>query len=224
MRRALGTNALSLVFLAFFMLALAGQAVAGWQDFNNEASAHDDATISLSRYLVSSSYGNAILENWQSEYLQFTLYILLTVWLVQRGSPESKEPGEEGTESDAEQRVGRHARSDSPSWAHARGLRLWLYANSLVLVMATIWLASWFGQSVTGWTEYNDDQRAHDEPVVGWAAYLGSARFWESTLQNWQSEFLAVGSMVVFSIYLRQRGSPESKPVGAPHSATGVEG
>jgi hypothetical protein len=224
MRRALGTNALSLVFLAFFVLALSGQAVAGWQDFNNEASAHDEATISLGRYLVSSSFGNAILENWQSEYLQFTLYILLTVWLVQRGSPESKKPGEEGTESDAQQRVGRHARSDSPSWARARGLRLWLYANSLVLVMATMWLASWFGQSVTGWTEYNDDQRAHDEPAVGWAAYLGSARFWESTLQNWQSEFLAVGSMVVFSIYLRQRGSPESKPVGAPHSATGVEG
>jgi hypothetical protein len=224
MRRALGTNALSLVFLAFFVLALAGQAVAGWQDFNNEASAHDEATISLGRYLASSSYGNAILENWQSEYLQFTLYIVLTVWLVQRGSPESKKPGEEGTESDAEQQVGRHARSDSPSWARARGLRLWLYANSLVLVMATMWLASWFGQSVTGWTEYNDDQRAHDEPVVGWTAYLGSARFWESTLQNWQSEFLAVGSMVVFSIYLRQRGSPESKPVGAPHSATAVEG
>jgi hypothetical protein len=90
--------------------------------------------------------------------------------------------------------------------------------------MAVIWLASWFVQSVTGWTDYNDDQRAHDEPGVGWADYLGSARFWESTLQNWQSEFLAVGSMVVFSIYLRQRGSPESKPVGAPHSATGVEG
>jgi hypothetical protein len=224
MRRALGTNALSLVFLAFFVLALSGQAVAGWQDFNNEASAHDEATISLGRYLVSSSFGNAVLENWQSEYLQFTLYILLTVWLVQRGSPESKQPGEEGTESDAAQRIGRHARSDSPTWARAGGLRLWLYANSLVLVMATIWLASWFVQSVTGWTEYNDDQRAHDEPTVGWAGYLGSARFWESTLQNWQSEFLAVGSMVAFSIYLRQRGSPESKPVGAPHSATGVEG
>jgi hypothetical protein len=224
MRRALGTNALSLVFLAFFALALAGQALAGWQDFNNEASAHDEASISLGRYLVSSSFGNAVLENWQSEYLQFTLYILLTVWLVQRGSPESKQPGEEGTESDAAQRVGRHARPDSPAWARARGLRLWLFANSLVLVMAVIWLASWFVQSVTGWTDYNDDQRAHDEPGVGWADYLGSARFWESTLQNWQSEFLAVGSMVVFSIYLRQRGSPESKPVGAPHSATGIEG
>jgi hypothetical protein len=224
MRRLLGTNALSLVFLAFFALALAGQALAGWQDFNNEASAHDEASVSLGRYLVSSSFGNAVLENWQSEYLQFTLYILLTVWLVQRGSPESKQPGEEGTASDAEQRVGRHARPDSPAWARARGLRLWLLSNSLVLVMAATWLASWFVQSVTGWTDYNDDQRAHDEPTASWGGYLGSARFWESTLQNWQSEFLAVGSMVVFSIYLRQRGSPESKPVGAPHSATGVEG
>jgi hypothetical protein len=224
MRRALGTNALSLVFLAFFAVALAGQALAGWQDFNNEASAHDEEGVSLGRYLVSSSFGNAVLENWQSEYLQFTLYILLTVWLVQRGSPESKPPGEEGTESDAEQRVGRHARADSPAWARARGLRLWVYSNSLVLVMATIWLASWLVQSVTGWTAYNDDQVTHGEPTVGWGGYLGSARFWESTLQNWQSEFLAVGSMVVFSVYLRQRGSPESKPVGAPHSSTGVEG
>ena len=90
--------------------------------------------------------------------------------------------------------------------------------------MAAIWLASWLVQSVTGRNAYNSDQITHDEPTVSWAGYLGSARFWESTLQNWQSEFLAVGSMIVLSIYLRQRGSPESKPVGAPHSATGVEG
>jgi hypothetical protein len=224
MPRAVRENGLSLAFFAFFVLALGGQSVAGWQDFNEEASAHDEESISYGRYLVSSSFGQAVLENWQSEYLQFTLYIFLTVWLIQRGSPESKQPGEEGRESDEDQRVGRHATASSPAWARARGVRLWLLANSLLLVMAAIWLASWFVQSVTGWTDYNDDQRAHDEPTVGWAGYLGSARFWESTLQNWQSEFLAVGSMVVLSIYLRQRGSPESKPVGAPHSATGVEG
>jgi hypothetical protein len=147
-------NSLSLVFLAFFVAALAGQAFAGWHAYNNEAVTHHQETITLGRYLV----------------------------------------------------------------------RLWIYSNSLVLVMGTIWLASWCAQSITGWSAYGADQLAHGEPRVGYLQYLGSASFWENTLENWQSEFLAVGSMAVLAIYLRQRGSPESKPVGAPHSATGVEG
>jgi membrane protein implicated in regulation of membrane protease activity len=224
MRRLWRENSLSLVFLLFFALAVAGQAFAGWHEFNDEALAHQEETISLGRYLTTSSFGNALLENWQSEYLQFTLYILLTVWFIQRGSPESKEPGEEGGESDEEQLVGEHARPDSPRWARAGGWRLAVYSNSLIIVMASIWVLSWFGQSVTGWSEYNSDQLTHDESTVSWLGYLGTAHFWESTLQNWQSEFLAVGSMAVLSIYLRQRGSPESKPVGAPHGATGTEG
>jgi hypothetical protein len=224
MRRFLRENSLSLVFLLFFVLAVAGQAYAGWNQFNDEALAHSEETISLGRYLTTSSFGNALLENWQSEYLQFTLYILLTVWFIQRGSPESKEPGKEGGESDEEQLLGEHSRPDSPRWARGAGWRVALYSNSLVIVMASIWLLSWFGQSVTGWSEYNSDQLTHDEPTVSWLGYLGTAHFWESTLQNWQSEFLAVGSMAVLSIYLRQRGSPESKPVGAPHEATGTEG
>jgi hypothetical protein len=224
MRRFVRENGLSLVFLAFFVLAVAGQAIAGWDEFNNDATAHSEATISLGRYLTSSSFGNALLENWQSEYLQFTLYILLTVWFVQRGSPESKELDKAGGESDEDQLVGEHARPDSPRWAKAGGVRTRLYANSLLIVMISIWLLSWFGQSVTGWSEYNSDQITHHEPTVNWLGYLGSANFWEATLQNWQSEFLAVGSMAVLSIYLRQRGSPESKPVGAAHDATGVEG
>src|SRR5688572_14236696 len=144
MRRLWRENSLSIVFLTLFLGALAGQAFAGWHDFNNEATGHDQATIGLGRYLLSSSFGNAVMENWQSEYLQFTLYILLTVWFVQKGSPESKELGKSGTESDEDQRIGEHARRDSPAWARARGLRLWLFSNSLVLVMATIWLGSWF--------------------------------------------------------------------------------
>ena len=224
MRRFLRENGLSLVFLTFFVLAVAGQAIAGWNDFNDQAVAHSESTISLGRYLTSSSFGNALLENWQSEYLQFTLYILLTVWFLQRGSPESKELGKAGGESDEEQLVGEHARPDSPRWARTGGLRTRLYSISLVIVMVTIWLLSWLGQSVTGWSEYNSDQITHDQSTVSWLGYLGTADFWQATLQNWQSEFLAVGSMAAFSIYLRQRGSPESKPVGAPHDATGVEG
>ncbi len=163
-------------------------------------------------------------ENWQSEYLQFTLYILGTVWLLQRGSPESKEPGKAGGESDESQRIGEHATARSPRWARAGGWRTRVYGNSLVLVMGAIWLASWAVQSVTGRVAYDAQQLDHQEAAVSWLHYVGTSDFWNRTLQNWQSEFLAVGSMAVLSIYLRQRGSPESKPVGAPHDATGVEG
>ena len=224
MRRFLKENGLSLVFLLFFLLALAGQAFAGWHDFNDQASAHQEPAISLGRYLTSSAFGNAVLENWQSEYLQFTLYILLTVWFLQKGSPESKELDKAGQESDEDQLVGEHARPDSPRWARAGGLRTALYSNSLVIAMTVIWLLSWLGQSVTGWSEFNADQVEHRESETSWIGYLGTPTFWESTLQNWQSEFLAVGSMAVLSIYLRQRGSPESKPVGAAHEATGRQG
>ena len=221
MRRFLKENGLSVVFLTFFLAAVVGQAFAGWQDFNDQALAHKETTISLGRYVTSSAFGNALLENWQSEYLQFTLYILLTVWFLQKGSPESKELDKAGGGSDEEQLVGEHARPDSPRWARAGGLRTRLYSNSLVIVMVTIWVLSWLGQSVTGWSTYNSDQITHHQPEVSWLGYLASADFWQATLQNWQSEFLAVGSMAVLAIYLRQRGSPESKPVHAPHAETG---
>ena len=222
--RAVRNHGLALVFLAMFLAALAGQAISGHAEYNNEQIAHVSETVSFWRYVVSSNFGQAVMENWQSEYLQFTTFILLTVWLLQKGSPESKKLDKVGTESDEEQKVGAYAHERSPKWAGARGLKLWIYSNSLVLVMGTIWIGTWFAQSVTGWSSYNDDQLQHQESTVNWLGYLGSADFWQTTLQNWQSEFLAVGSMAVLSIYLRQRGSPESKPVGAPHDATGVEG
>jgi hypothetical protein len=222
--RVLRNHGLSLVFLGLFLAALVGQAIAGHAEYNNEQIAHMSETVSFWRYIVSSNFGQAVMENWQSEYLQFTTFILLTVWLVQKGSPESKKLDEVGLESDEQQKVGAHAHTRSPKWARARGLKLWVYSNSLVLVMGTIWVGTWFAQSVTGWSEYNADQLEHSEETVSWLGYLGSADFWQTTLQNWQSEFLAVGSMAVLAIYLRQRGSPESKPVGAPHDATGVEG
>jgi hypothetical protein len=230
MRRFAREQSLSLVFLALFLAALAGQAYSGWQDYNNVETWHAQMagetpeTLSFGRYLTTSSFAQAVTENWQSEYLQFTLFILLTVWLVQKGSPESKQIGEEGTESDEEQAIGEHARPKSPSWAKAGGLRLALYSHSLVLVMGLIWVWSWFAQSVSGWSEHNADLLEHEQPALSWVGYLGSADFWQTTLQNWQSEFLAVGSMAVLSIYLRQRGSPESKPVGTPHETTSVEG
>ena len=222
--RFIRENSLSLFFGLLFLLTLFAQSIAGHHDFNEIQMEHDSEPISYGRYLVSSQFGVAMLENWQSEYLQFFLFILATVWLVQRGSNESKKLDKIGFESDQEQRVGRHAGRNSPFWARAGGWRTHLYSNSLLLVMGAIFLASWLAQSVTGWTEYNSDQREHGQATVSWLGYWGRPDFWERTLQNWQSEFLAVGTMAVFTIYLRQRGSPESKPVGAPHDETASSG
>jgi hypothetical protein len=223
-------NSLSIVFGLMFLAALAGQAIAGQDNYNQEEIAHaamegeQPETLPLGRYVTSSSFGQAVMENWQSEYLQFTLFILLTVWLLQKGSPESKELDKAGLESDEDQKVGEHAEADSPRWAKLDDWRRRVYENSLLIVMGLIWVASWFGHSVTGWSAYNAEQIEHEQEPLSWWSYVGSSEFWETTLQNWQSEFLAVGSMAILAVYLRQRGSPESKPVGAPHAATGVEG
>jgi hypothetical protein len=224
MRRFLRENGLSLGFGAIFLAALVAEAFVGHSEFNHEQLAHHAEPVSLGRYLTSSAFGSDVMENWQSEYLQFTLFILGTIWLLQRGSPESKELDRPGRETERQQRIGRHARGDSPLWARAGGWRTALYSNSLLLVMGSIWLATWAVQAITGHVAYNDDQVAHHEPTTTVFGYLGTSDFWNRTLQNWQSEFLAVGSMAILAVYLRQRGSPESKPVGAPDEATGVEG
>jgi hypothetical protein len=223
--RFLRDNGLSFFFGVLFLGAAAGQSVAGHAAYNARQLAHAGDQISYGRYLFSSDFGQALLENWQSEYLQFSLFIAATIWLVQRGSNESKRLEDAGLESDEQQRVGPHSGPKSPRWARFHGgLRRAVYSNSLLLVMVAIFLLAWFGQSVTGWTEFNDEQRQHRQPEVSWLAYLGGPDFWEQTLQNWQSEFLAVGTMAVFTVYLRQRGSPESKPVGAAHDETGASG
>jgi len=215
-------NGLSIFFLAIFLATLAGQAIAGHAQFNHDQLLHQGEAISFGRYLTSSSFATDVAENRQSEYLQFTLYVVTTVWLLQRGSPESKPLDKAGLESEEDQRIG-HAKSHSPRWARTGGLRTALYANSLLIVMGTIWLGSWLAQSIAGVSAYNANQLDHQAATVSWLHYLGSSDFWDRTLQNWQSEFLAVGSMAILSVYLRQRGSPESKPVGASHDATGVE-
>jgi hypothetical protein len=217
-------NSLSIVFLAIFLASLIGQAFVGHGLFNQDQLLHHGDPISLGRYLTTSQFAADVAENWQSEYLQFSLYILGTVWLLQRGSPESKPLDEAGLESDEAQKVGPHATTRSPLWARVGGLRTAIYSNSLLVVMTALWLGSWFAQSVAGWSAYNADQLDHQAATVDWLGYVGTNDFWDRTLQNWQSEFLAVGSMAILSVYLRQRGSPESKPVGAPHDATGVEG
>jgi hypothetical protein len=217
-------HGLGLFFGAIFLVALIGQAIVGHADFNHLQAAHHGDPMGFWRYVTSSDFGADVLENWQSEYLQFTLYIITTVWLLQRGSPESKPLDDAGAQSDEQQKLGEHADARSPRWARVGGWRTRVYSNSLVLVMGGIWVASWGVQAVAGRVAYNADQLDHQQAALTLFQYLGSSDFWNRTLQNWQSEFLAVGSMAVFSIYLRQRGSPESKPVGAAHDVTGAEG
>ena len=224
MRRFLRENSLSLFFLALFVITVAGQSVAGFYEFNQHKQQHGEQTISYLRYLVSSDFGADMLENWQSEWLQFWTFALATVWLIQKGSNESKRPEDVGLETDEQQRVGRHAGRNAPRWARVKGWRLTAYSNSFLIVMGLVFLASWLAQSFTSWTAYNDVQQAHDDKTLSWLSYLGSSDFWNRSLQNWQSEFLAVGTIAVFTIYLRQRGSPESKPVGAPHDETASSG
>ncbi|GAA0913038.1 hypothetical protein GCM10009557_86920 [Virgisporangium ochraceum] len=223
-RRFLRENSLGLVFGLLFLFTLLGQAVAGHAVFNDQQVADGLGPVSMGRYLTSADFMVDVAENWQSEYLQFFLFIMLTVWLVQKGSPESKKLDETGLESDERQKVGPYAKDDSPAWAKADGLRRVLLSNSLGLVMGGIFVLSWLAQSVAGVSAFNERQLSERQEPVSWAGYLVEPDFWNRTLQNWQSEFLAVASMAVLSIYLRQRGSPESKPVGSAHTSTGVEG
>ncbi|WP_205695854.1 DUF6766 family protein [Conexibacter sp. SYSU D00693] len=224
MSRWLRDNSLGVAFGVLFLVTLVAQALVGHADFNHQQVAHQAETVSLERYLTSSAFWVDVMENWQSEYLQFTLFVLAAVWFVQRGSTESKKLEDIGGEGDEEQQVGRFADDDSPLWARVGGWRTTLYSNSFVLVMGLIWLGSWSAQAVTGRVEYNAQQLDHQEASLSLWQYVGTSDFWNRTLQNWQSEFLAVGSMVVFSIYLRQRGSSQSKPVGAAHAETADEG
>lgn len=224
MRTFLRNSSLSLFFLALFLLSLAGQSFAGWQQLNALQQAEHLDPLTWGGYVTSSDFAVDVAENWQSEFLQFWVYLMATVWLLQQGSPESKELDKVGRESDEDQKVGPHAEPDSPAWAAAGGWRTRVYSSSLAIVMGLIFLGSWLVQSVAGWAAFNEERLQQLQSPIPWGSYLLNADFWARTLQNWQSEFLAVGTMAVLAIYLRQRGSPQSKPVGEPHSSTGVEG
>ena len=224
MRRFCRNNGLSLLFGVLFLSALGGQSIVGRAEYNEQQRTQGRAEVSYVEYVTSSHFAVDVTENWQSEYLQFLLYITATVWLVQRGSPESKKLGQAGLESDEDQKVGDHAGPDSPKWSRVGGVRTGIYSWSLTLVMGALFFGSWTAQSITGAAAYNETQLSQQQDPITWTEYLTRPDFWSRTLQNWQSEFLAVGSMVVFSIYLRQRGSPESKPVGTAHQATGTTG
>ncbi|HCS61333.1 MAG TPA: hypothetical protein DIW46_08050 [Microbacterium sp.] len=223
MPKAIRDNALSIFFGVIFLAALIGQSIAGYIQNNEELTQHSQPAVSFGEFITSSDFIVDVAENWQSEFLQFLLFIAATIWLVQRGSPESKKPGDEGLDTDEKQKDGAFADPTSPEWAKRRGLPRVIFSNSLLLVMGAIFLLSWYAQSLAGTVVMNAENAQHGQAAITWLEYLGSAEFWNRTLQNWQSEFLAVGSMIAFSIFLRQRGSSESKPVGTPHGESSTE-
>lgn len=220
MKKTLRDNGLGLVFGALLILTLVGQGASGQSAYNGAATIGGLQQISFWEYVGSSDFAVDVAENWQSEYLQFLLFILLTIWFLQRGSSESKQPDDIGRQSDQQQKLGRYAEPDSPAWVRAGGWRTTVYSHSLAGVMGAVFALSWAAQLLAGEAAYNEERLAGLQAPVSVGDYLVSADFWNRTLQNWQSELLAVGSMVVFSVYLRERGSPESKPVGAPHDWT----
>ncbi len=207
-------NGLSITLFALFFVTLVGQSVAGHRFHNSEQRDHGQAEIAYVAYLKSPAFIEATAENWESEFLQMAFYVVLTVFLFQKGSSESKDPGKK-EEVDREPDP---ARKGAPWPVRRGGAALWLYKNSLALALFGLFVVSFLMHAVGGVGTYNEEQRVHGQPGdMSALAYLGTSRFWFESLQNWQSEFLAVLAIVVLSIWLRQAGSPESKPVDAAH-------
>lgn len=221
MKRFFRNNGLSLVLFGLFFFAfLFGQSLTGYQHANNEAVEHGQPTVTYVEYLGGNHFLEATMENWESEFFQMFFFIVLTVFLYQKGSAESKDPDKE-EEVDRDPAKSRN-KKNAPWPVRKGGWTLKLYAHSLSLAFLLLFFGSFFLHAVGGAGEYNDDQRQHGRAErVSTFEYMTTARFWFESFQNWQSEFLAVGSMVVLTIFLRERGSKESKPVDAPHDETG---
>jgi len=213
-------NNLSIVLVILFAVSLSGHALAGWMAHNAEERLHGGAAIPLATFLTSSEFGETVFENWESEFLQMAFYVILTVFLYQKGSAESKK--HDGTDKVEEDPAAHRNEPDVPGPVRAGGWRLSVYKCSLSLALVALFLASFFGHAAAGARRYEEEQRQHGSTArVTLSSYLRTPQFWYESFQNWQSEFLAVLAIVVLSIRLRQWGSPESKPVHAPHSETG---
>jgi hypothetical protein len=215
MERWARLNGLSLVMTAAFLVTLVLQSVFGWVYSNDTLAEHGAAVQSYLSYLASGEFIEATFENWESEFLQMGSYVLLAAYLVQKGSPESRPL--DADRDDDRQPVG----PESPAPAKRGGAVLWLYENSLSLALFTLFAISFALHLLGATAAYNDDQVLHGKPTTTPIGFLANPQFWFQSMQNWQSEFLSVAVLIVLSIFLRQRGSSQSKPVEAPHAMTG---
>jgi len=221
MGRWLRDNGLTLALLALFAFSIIGQGLAGLRVYNADQRDHGEQPVALAEYLRTGHFVEAVFENWESEFLQMGLYVLLTAFLYQRGSAESKDPDQhENVDDDPKEARGK---PDAPGPVKAGGLALKLYANSLTIVLLLLFVISFTLHVAGGVSAYNAEQQAHGGETVSALGYLATSQLWFESFQNWQSEFLSIAAIVVLSIFLRQRGSPESKPVAAPHGETGAD-
>jgi hypothetical protein len=219
MRRWLKNNSLSLVVFSLFLIFWFGQSVAGYQNYNEDQQEHQAEQTSYPAYLRTGAFIEATFENWESEYLQMAAYVLLTAFLFQKGSAESKKL-QGSNESDRKPRS-KAVSADAPGPVRRGGIVLKLYENSLSIALALLFLVSFLLHAYGGAIETSQENIQHGEESVGMVQYMTTSKFWFESFQNWQSEFLAVFSLAILSIWLRQKGSPESKPVSAPHAETG---
>jgi hypothetical protein len=219
-RRALKNNGLLLANLALFLMFLVGMALTGWNTYNEDQAAHGEALVGLWGYLGTGAFMEAVFENWESEFLQMAMYVVLTAWLFQRGSAESKPVGKPADQDQDPRSAEVTARTPWPvrrgGWVRA------LYEHSLSALFFILFAASFALHALGGAEEYSSEQLAHGQPAVTVWEYLGTSQFWFESFQNWQSEFLAVAVIVGGSVFLRERGSAESKPVAEPHYSTGA--
>jgi len=208
-------RALTLVLMAMFLLFLAGQYATGHREYNESQREHQQAEIAAADYWATGHWWEAVFENWESEFLQMAVFVLLTTILVQKGSPESRRAHMiELVDADPRDFADR---PDVPWPVKRGGWILRLYENSLGLAFVLLFLVSWVGHAFGGFAEFAGDQIEHGHPRPVFSDYLTSSRFWFESFQNWQSEFFSIAAMVWLAVYLRQRGSPESKPVHASH-------
>ncbi len=224
MRRFLRDNSLTLTLFAIFLAFWAGQTVMGYQVYNDDQREHHEQAISFLQYLGTGHFWEATSENWESEFLQMGGYIALTAFLFQRGSSQSKAPPDSGQDEEADKDPRDERDKPGAPWAVRHGgITLTLYEHSLTIALLAIFLACLIIHLISGAVEYNQEQMAHGAAQVSVWQFLVTPQFWFQSFQNWQSEFLAVGALAALSIFLRQRGSPESKPVASPHDKTGSE-
>ena len=209
-------NSLSLIFVSLFVITLIAQAITGWHVHNTELEDNKAAAINFAEYLNSGHFISATFENFESEFLQMALYVILTVGLRQKGSAESKSL-DEAEEVDREPKAG----PDAPRPVKKGGWVLKLYQNSLFTTFLVLFFISWGLHLYGSWVDHNQENALKNQPLDTVGAYLMQSNFWFEAFQNWQSEFLSIASIVIFTIFLRQKGSPESKPVDAPDSETG---
>lgn len=220
MKTFLRDNGLTLALVTLFVVSLIGQVFAGHAAENQERLEHGQVMIGLSEYLKGGQFLSALFENWESEFLQMWSYVMLTAYLFQRGSPESKDPDAEAPQ-DRDPKLD-EKKADAPGPVRAGGFARALYSHSLGLAMLLLFLVSFVLHWLNSARHAADEAIEHNQPPPGLVEHLLDAQFWFESFQNWQSEFLATAALVVLAIFLRERGSPESKPVSAPHGQTGA--